>query len=68
MNVEMNNKSDKVVVRLTHFSIKKYLIFERILQEDVKQYNILKINANIAIYNDCLAYLLEFKELNCLTS
>lgn len=68
MNVEMNDESDKVVVRLTHFSIKEYLIFERILQGDVRQYNILKINANIAIYNDCLAYLLEFKGFNCLTS
>jgi len=28
---ENNNKSDKIIVRLAHFSVKEYLVLERIL-------------------------------------
>ena len=72
-NVEDGNESvddgyESVVVRLAHFSVKEYLVSERILQGNARRYSIREINANIVIQNDCLAYLLELDGLNTLTS
>jgi len=64
---ENNDKSDKIIVRLAHFSVKEYLVLERILQGDAKHYSIHEINTNISICNGCLAYLLEFNGFNSLT-
>ncbi|KAI4086592.1 MAG: hypothetical protein L6R37_008403 [Teloschistes peruensis] len=65
MDVEEDNEGTQTIVRLAHFSVKEYLISERILQGDARRYNIQEINANISIYNDCLAYLLDVKEFDC---
>ncbi|KAL9576873.1 MAG: hypothetical protein Q9203_007651 [Teloschistes exilis] len=65
MDFEEDNEGTQTIVRLAQFSVKEYLVSERILKGDARRYNIQEINANISIYNDCLAYLLEFKEFNC---
>ena len=69
MDVEKDDGSAQVVIRLAHFSVKEYLVSERILQGNARRYNIQEISANISIYNDCLAYLLEFELFDhCSTS
>ncbi|KAL8762540.1 MAG: hypothetical protein Q9194_007526 [Teloschistes cf. exilis] len=65
MDVEEDNEGTQTIVRLAHFSVKEYLVSERILQRDAIRYNTQEINTNISIYNDCLAYLLDFKEFDC---
>ena len=52
----------QVVLRLAHFSVKEYLVSDRIRQSHVKFYGIQEMSANISICNDCLTYLLEFDE------
>ena len=58
----------KVIIRLAHFSVKEYLVSERILQGDAKHYSIQEIDTHVAIQNDCLAYLLGFDGFDSLTS
>ena len=59
---QTSKDSDSVIVELAHFSVKEYLISERILQGKARRYSIHEINANISICNDCLAYLLDLDE------
>lgn len=68
IDVEKNDEGAEVIVRLAHFSVKEYLVSERILQGDARGYKIQEIDANISIYNDCLAYLLDFEVSNHSTS
>jgi len=49
-------------VTLAHFSVKEYLISTRIQQSDVKFYGIGEVEANTAIAETCLAYLLQFDQ------
>lgn len=49
----------RVVVRLAHFSVKEFLVSERIRQGKAKPYSIQALDSNIVIYNDCLAYLMD---------
>jgi hypothetical protein len=56
-----------VEIRLAHFSVKEYLVSERIQNGPACQYSILEIPANASIAEICLAYLLEFDEANSLT-
>ena len=65
---DLHNKNNRFIVRLAHFSVKEYLISERILQGKAKCYSLREADANILIYNECLAYLLEFDSLDFLTS
>src|SRR5579862_7847890 len=50
-------------VRLAHFSVREYLVSERIQTG----YSIREMPANISIAETCLAYLLQFERPNSLT-
>ena len=56
------------VVRLAHFSIKEYLISERIQDQPAAEYAIQTASANSAITAHCVAYLLQFNKHDALTS
>ena len=61
---QTSGDNDSVIVGLAHFSVKEYLVSERILQGKARRYSIQENSANISIYNDCLAYLLDLDEPN----
>lgn len=46
-------------VRLAHFSVKEYLVSKRIQSARAKLYSLEEVDANGAIADDCLAYLLQ---------
>jgi len=54
-------------VRLAHFSVKEYLVSERIQVGSASRYSLRKIHANVSIAETCLAYLLQFDHPNSLT-
>ncbi|SLM33828.1 P-loop containing nucleoside triphosphate hydrolase [Lasallia pustulata] len=58
------------VVRLAHFSVKEYLVSERIRDQAAAtaRYAIQEIQANQSIAAACLAYLLQFNQHDSLTS
>ncbi|KAI9856111.1 MAG: hypothetical protein M1813_009229 [Trichoglossum hirsutum] len=55
-------------VRLAHFSVKEYLVSERIQIGPAHGYSIRETHANISIAETCLAYLLQFEYFNSVTS
>src|SRR5436190_11129120 len=57
-----------VEIKLAHFSVKEYLVSERIQKGPAHQYSIGEIHANVSIAETCLAYLLHFDKANFLTS
>ncbi|KAI9766558.1 MAG: hypothetical protein M1839_004885 [Geoglossum umbratile] len=76
-NLEEVNGSDdsnddgddkRIEVRLAHFSVKEYLVSERIQIGPACGYSIRETPANISIAETCLAYLLQFEYSNSLTS
>ena len=62
-------KSPHGTVRLSHFSVKEYLVSERIQTgpDRARPYSIREIHANVFIAEVCLAYLLQFDKPNSLT-
>jgi ankyrin repeat protein len=58
---------DRSEIRLAHFSVKEYLISERIKAGPASRYSIREIPANISIAETCIAYLLQFDSPNSLT-
>jgi hypothetical protein len=56
------------LVRLAHFSVKEYLVSERIRDQAVTKYAIQEIPANVSISATCLAYLLQFDQHYSLSS
>ena len=52
------------IIRLAHFSVKEYLVSDRIR---ASQYSIKEITANISIAETCLVYLLQFDKPDSLT-
>jgi hypothetical protein len=55
-------------VRLAHFSVKEYLVSDRITNGPAHQYSIREIHANVSISEVCLSYLLQFDSPDSLTS
>jgi ankyrin repeat protein len=55
-------------VRLAHFSVKEYLVSDRIQAGPAAQYSIQEIHAKVSMAETCLAYLLHFNKPNSLTS
>jgi hypothetical protein len=53
-------------IRLAHFSVKEYLVSDRICEE-AKIYKMQEMSANAAISEICLAYLLQFDKQDPLT-
>ncbi|KAI9765534.1 MAG: hypothetical protein M1840_007360 [Geoglossum simile] len=63
-----SNGEIRGLVRLAHFSVKEYLVSERIQTGPASWYSIQEIPANISIAESCLAYLLQFNRPDSLTS
>ncbi|KAI9764160.1 MAG: hypothetical protein M1840_008642 [Geoglossum simile] len=63
---EANDGNEQV--KLAHFSVKEYLVSERIQIGPACRYSIREAPANISIAEACLAYLLQFEHSNSLTS
>ena len=63
-----HGKTTEEQVRLAHFSVKEYLVSERIQTGPASWYSIREIPANMSIAETCLAYLLQFEYPNSLTS
>ena len=54
------------ILRLAHFSVKEYLISQRIQDGPAVKYSLSKKDANTSISCTCLAYLMRFSNLDCL--
>jgi hypothetical protein len=63
-----HSKITEMEVRLAHFSVKEYLVSERIQRGKAARYSIREIHANVSIAEICLAYLLQFDNPDSLTS
>ncbi|KAL9100692.1 MAG: hypothetical protein Q9163_003956 [Psora crenata] len=66
-NEDTDGKAAKQVVQLAHLSVKEFLISGSIRHSPAKDYSIQEISANTLIAKDCIAYLLEFDEVDPLT-
>ena len=53
------------VLQLAHFSVKEYLLSDRIQNSKASFYAIVELDANHLIAESCLAYLLQFKTIDC---
>ena len=66
-----HSKTAKMEVRLAHFSVKEYLVSERIRRRKpngiAKRYSIREIPCHTSIAEICVAYLLQFDTANSLT-
>ncbi|KAK3175347.1 hypothetical protein OEA41_002594 [Lepraria neglecta] len=58
---------DTVTIQLAHFSVKEYLVSDRIRHGKAKAYSCQETEANFLLANDCIAYLLQFDELDSVT-
>src|SRR5438105_321000 len=54
-------------IRLAHYSVKEYLVSDRIQYGRACQYSILEVPTNVSIAEICLAYLLQFDKASCMT-
>ncbi len=63
-----DDESDPVYVRLAHFTVKEFLLSQRIRQGTGRIYGLEEINSNRLIAEDCLAYLLHITPLEPLDS
>jgi len=57
-----NRASNSLDVSLAHFSVKEYLVSERIQHQKAAKYSISEIRSNESIAATCLAYLLQFDQ------
>ena len=60
--------STGVTVKLAHFSVKEYLVSQRIQAGPGSEYSIREVEAHIAIANGCLLYLSQFNTIDELIS
>lgn len=58
---------DTVTIQLAHFSVKEYLVSDRIRHGKAKAYSCQETEANLLLANDCIAYLLQFDDLRTVT-
>ena len=56
---------NREVLRLAHFSVKEYLVSDRIRNGRASMYTIAPNSANELIAQTCLAYLLQFGTVDC---
>jgi len=54
------------IFTLAHYSVKEYLLSQRIQQGPAAAYSIQERAANTFLANSCLAYLLQFREPDCI--
>lgn len=56
----INGTEDVEELRFAHFSVKEYLVSQRILLSPAAKFSIVEIQAHLSIAQSCLAYLLSF--------
>ena len=61
-------RASTTYIRLAHFSVKEYLISDRIQHEIAARYSVREIESHGVLAEDCIAYLLQFDTPNSLTS
>lgn len=59
-NNHFHNSSKAQQVKLAHFSVKEYLLSERIRSSPASRYAVTETHANASIAEDCLTYVLQF--------
>ena len=65
IQVEQSSKDLEVsFVRLAHFSVKEYLVSERMKTHKLEKYSLPIAQSHVLITAACLAYLLQFEDLN----
>ena len=62
-----DSEDSSIYVRLAHFSVKEYLVSNRIQHGAAPHYSIRDIESHGVLAADCLAYLLQFDEPGSLT-
>ena len=63
--VSVTTTWNREVLRLAHFSVKEYLVSGRIHASRASMYAVTKTSANEIIAQTCLAYILQFKTIEC---
>ena len=63
-----NQELQYSAIRLAHFSVKEYLVSERIRNQTTASFSLEEIPSHEIIASTCLAYLLTFNGSNCLQS
>ncbi|KAH0538097.1 hypothetical protein FGG08_005309 [Glutinoglossum americanum] len=63
-----HSKAAETELRLAHFSVREFLMSDRIQDGPARQYSTQEIPANVSIAEICLAYLLQFDKDDSLTS
>ena len=58
---------DSMYVRLAHFSVKEYLVSDRIQQSIAIHYSVQEMVSHGVLAEDCIAYLLQFDNSDCST-
>ncbi len=66
MQQGVDEEKSPVYVRLAHFTVKEFLLSQRIRQGTGRIYGLEEINSNRLIAEDCLAYLLHITPLEAL--
>ena len=61
------SKDSEMYIRLAHFSVKEYLVSDRIQQSIAMQYSVQEIASHGVLAEDCIAYLLQFDHPGSLT-
>lgn len=67
MDGTSNSEDSLIFVRLAHFSVKEYLVSDRIQHGIAPHYSIQEIVSNGVLAEDCIAYLLQFDKPGSLT-
>lgn len=65
---ENRYNENEVIVKLAHFSVKEYLVSERIQVGPASEYSIQEIQTHTTIAEVCLVYLLQFDTIDLLAS
>ena len=65
---KFQHRTVNTYVRLAHFSVKEYLLSDRIQHRMAAHYSIRETESHGVIAEDCIAYILQFEEPGSLTS
>lgn len=65
---ESDSSTETQELRLAHFSVKEYLISDRLKKTPMYHYHITPISANVSMAQTCLTYLLHFQSPTVLTA
>ena len=67
LDAESDDDKKRLIIRLAHFSVKEYLISDRIRDGPATAYSLQEIPSNKCLAEDCVIYLLQFDGPDSLT-